>query len=72
MFRCPGWNRLETTPPVQHSLEVIIVIIIFFVVPPEKVSFKLKCLTKVDFRNLRRDPILGTQTFLLFPLKSEF
>ena len=26
MFRCPGWNRLETTPPVQHSLEVVIVV----------------------------------------------
>ena len=56
MFRCPGWNRLETTPPVQHSLEVVIIIIVvfFFVVPPEKVSFKLKCLTKVDFRNSAR------------------
>ena len=33
MFDRPGWNRLETTPPVQHSLEVVI-IIIFFIVPP--------------------------------------
>ena len=71
MFRSSWLDSPFSDPPRATQGEIIVVIVVFFlVVPPAILNYIGAFWARPDFRytnffKLRRDPILGTQTFFL-------